>query len=55
MKIVFTKEEFMKYCKDIIPAIYRADCYEIVDISTVGYPLEGYQITLEKEVKSEKL
>lgn len=56
MKIVFTKDEFCKYLKDLVPAIYRADKYEVVEVETIGYPVREIELALEvKEVKGEKL
>lgn len=56
MKITFTKDEFLRYLKDMVPAIYRADSYQVTEVETIGYPVREIELTLEvKEVKGEKL
>lgn len=56
MKITFTKDEFCKYLKDLVPDIYLADKYEVIEVKTIGYPVREIELTLEvKEVKGEKL
>jgi hypothetical protein len=49
MKITFTKDEFLHYLRDMVPAIYKADRYEVMDIETTGYPVREIELTLEAE------